>query len=409
MRFKLIHKILSYALSIIVLIVLVSVVVFFRFERFEINWLNFHFHNPVYYIVKTFTLKYYLVVYFIFVFIINIFALISYVLLIRFFRKYNEKRKSKLNDLFEELIINFMYVDFNNSSEENIFIKNRIKPYLNNIFSIELFVNKLIELNKDVDGENKRKLNILYKELNLNKTIVLYLYSPYWHHKIFALRVFSELEVSIYNSYILKLTKSKNEVLRAEANIALVQLTKRSNPLSFLEDYPFFLNKWEQTLVKLSLDRKKYRSIGLSDFIDSDNYSISEFAISLAGIFEMSRNRNQIIFKLNHKDYRVRHAAINALSKFENPNDTSILVQKFSSEVFVNKKAILKAIINTPNEVVFDFLICVIESEDFRLKLLAAKALKKMNVLFGISIDVLLNYTSEEVRKIALQTMDDRI
>ena len=144
-------------------------------------------------------------------------------------------------------------------------------------------------------------------------------------------------------------------------------------------------------------------------FIDSNNYSISEFAISLAGFFELRRYRNQILSKLNHNDYRVRYAAINAIRKFGDPDDIMLLISRFSKEVFVNKKAILKAVNNTPNEDAYDFLICVIEKEDFRLKLFAAKALKKMNVLFGVSIEVLLNYTSDEIKAVVLQTMDERI
>ncbi len=149
------------------------------------------------------------------------------------------REKEHLMMQFQALLIDFLFSD-NNKKELD-----QIRQVAHSEFNRKILINNMIDLSINLSGDVKEKLRSLYLQLKLDQDSINKIYHSKWHIQIKGFRELAFMNITEANNRIKQALKSKNHILRMEAQLALIRLNK-NDPFGFLDylQYPFTL--WEQ-------------------------------------------------------------------------------------------------------------------------------------------------------------------
>ncbi len=277
-----------------------------------------------------------------------------------------------LKEKFQELLIAFLYNDPVKKQE----VKEKIKNITKSNYSSQFLINEIIDLSINLKGDTTNELRKLYLELELDKLTFKKVKSRKWHIKIKAFRELAFMNLKTANNEILKSLESKNDILRMEAQIALVRLNEK-DPFRFLDklEKPFTL--WEQMNIHELLILHNLVVPEFRQWVKSGNKSIAIFAISMVRIFKQNEALNEIIELLDHDDIEIREAAIKTIGSLKTKKGLLPLKKYFKTETYDNKINILKAFQKNTDTGNIEYLKKILETEDdVNIQVEAAKGIR---------------------------------
>ncbi len=268
--------------------------------------------------------------------IINFFALL-YVTGRRISNILDDYITQRFRDSYQEKIIELInedVVENESSPDEQLYFKkvNRLF-YTRQIFSAEL-----LRMHELVYGSLHDQIHRLFHSLSLTEDAFNYLHSSRWFYKIKGLRIYAELGDSSEIAYIQKIIKSKNSILRFEAQLALTRLSDDERPLDYLKDLEQSLTMWEQlNLIHFYTNHKK--PLGdLSGLLESKNVTVICFALECIHKFNRYEYRNQILELTLHSDGNVQNAAFRTLTLFEEAEIGSYILSRYNQDMSLSTR-----------------------------------------------------------------------
>jgi HEAT repeat protein len=239
--------------------------------------------------------------------LVSLALLMIFILTNRTIMSTERARLQKMKETYQEELTNFLFGEENQAFEFT---------GINHNVNREIFINELLSLHNNLYGEAATRLRDLYFNLELYKDSIRKVNNGKWNVKAKGFKELAQMDVKDANRDIANYVNSHNQILRMEAQLAMVKLNEEA-PLGFLDDLKFELTEWEQVNI---LNTLSYHQINIDSFdpwMSSENDSVVIFATKLAGLYKHIQSWPKVLELLEHKNPKVRLVAIKTLDMFE--------------------------------------------------------------------------------------------
>ncbi|MBN2699739.1 MAG: HEAT repeat domain-containing protein [Bacteroidales bacterium] len=338
--------------------------------------------------------------------ILTLIVLLIFILIHRSKIEREDKMKEKLSENYQQLLMDYLF-----DPDRMEPVTSELVSIASNKFKRQILINQMIDLSVNLKGEIKSKIKELYLNLGLKKDSMEKAKSRKWHENIKGFRELAFMNIRDANKKIVESLDSRNEILRMEAQIALVRLSD-DNPYQFLDlmKKPFSL--WEQITLHELVVQHNLIVPDFSRLFDSGNTSIVMFALQMTAWFKQRESEEKIFKLLGHEDEAVRNTAIRVCGTLGLKNSLSHLQHIYDGETYKNRLEILRTFAKVPDETYLDFLKSVLDrEEDVQLQINATKAMENTDEP-GISMLIKLMKSKSEYKNyqiIIRHVLDGRI
>lgn len=239
----------------------------------------------------------------------------------------------------------------------------------------QYFIDDIIHARKNISGAPVANLVNCYEKLSLDKDALQKMKSKKWHVKargIHELAVMGQLK---YVKEIFRLTNDSHELVRNEAQCALVNFYGFKG-LRFLNVLVYPVSRWQQIqLLNYLHDLQSAEPLLLKRWLNSKNNSVVTFAIHLSSLYNCIEVYKEVLLCLQNADRQVKLNAIDYLEKINNEDTANDIITCFSSSEKIVQLRILSVLKETGSEEQIPFLLKQLHNEDDTIKLAAAKTL----------------------------------
>ncbi len=335
--------------------------------------------------------------------IICLFILLIWILINRNKMQARQTETEQLMEQFQSLLIDFLFSEHHEDEYK------KIQKIANTEFNRIILINQMIDLSINLSGEAKEKLGKLYRDMKLEQDSINKVYDPKWHIQVKGFRELAFMDITSANDKIRQSLKSKNNILRMEAQLALVRLNK-NDPFGFLDHlkYPFTL--WEQLNVHELITFHNLPIPDFSRWANSSNKSVVIFSLRMIQVFKQQSAAPALIQSLEHPDKDIRHMAITVCGEIQLREALPHLKRMYKEEGYANCLAIVQAMGKMPDEMMLSFLKLVLDKEDdVQLQIEAAMAINKMGEVGIAALVKLMKSEYKNYQIIIRHVLDKRI
>ena len=269
--------------------------------------------------------------------IIMLFAMIIVIvifsILIYLFRRAskNERKellRKRISDMVSEIAICENEEELNEVLENQEFHLSLTKIQSSD-FAKGVLIKELASTCKKISGQAEKNIHWLFKNSNLDETLLLQLKSNRWHIKARAIQQMAYLNQTNHLTKIYRLTNHENKHVRMEAQIAIINLTG-FNGLRFLNVTKHPITEWQQLRLLHELSRKKADNFNeLSKWLKSENESVMEFALRLVSIYQRYEQNENVLNCLYHPSDLICRIAIETICKIHDDKTALSLIAIF--------------------------------------------------------------------------------
>jgi len=241
----------------------------------------------------------------------------------------------------------------------------------------QLVLDQLLQAKKAFTGTAADNMVTLFHQLHLDQLALQKLSSRKWHLKARGIQELSIMQQRQYTAKIYRLTNAQHELVRMEAQSAIVQLYGFEG-LRFLDIIDRPLSEWQQ----IKLLRLLSRTPGVlpekaARWLASPNDSVRVFALKLVDEHQQQHLHQQVAACLDHPNPLVKLQAIRCLKDIYTDDTSAILEKAYPAQPIPCKLAILEALGHIGSDNNGIFLSQQLLHRDNGLKLAAARALVK--------------------------------
>lgn len=279
------------------------------------------------------------------------------------------KLRQYLLEQYQALIIDYLFGD----AGYEIF-----KPIASDFYRRQVLVEQMIDVSVNLKGDSGEKLTRLYKELELDKDSVQRARSRQWHMKIKGFRELAFMNIKEANDEMYKALGSKNEILRMEAQIALVRLSEK-DPFEFLSHLVRPFSLWEQITLHDLIVQHDIPVPDFSRWLNSPNPTVVMFALRMIREFKQKEAEPELRRVLLHRDARVSQLAVQVAGDLDMRSTLETMKRMYKFQEYNNCLEIVRAMSRMPDESMMGFLKLVLDKEDdVQLQIEAVKAIENM-------------------------------
>lgn len=255
-------------------------------------------------------------------------------------------------------------------------IPQKFDSLLKKPFNRQVMMDEIINMKKNLSGTAADNLQKLYGQLGLKKDSLRKLEYSYWHIKAKGIQELSWMDQQDCLLKIYKLTNHKNELVRMEAQSAIINFSGFEG-LRFLDIVSYPLLPWQQLKLLDQLSKISAESFtGIENWLGSDNDSVVMFALRLVRIYHRFELHDTVAKCLNNPAPAVRKCAVETLMHIYTEDTAALILNNYDTEDKAYRLAVLDALreMGTPENLV-SFLIKEFGKEDNEIKMAAARAL----------------------------------
>ncbi|MCK4751024.1 MAG: HEAT repeat domain-containing protein [Bacteroidales bacterium] len=317
-----------------------------------------------------------------------------------------EKLREYLKEAYQQQLMDYLFEE-----EKRAQSLKDLEKIASNRFNRQILINQMIDLSINLKGEIKDTIKELYLLLGLKKDSMVKAYSKKWHENVKGFRELAFMNIVEAKERILESLNSNNEVVRMEAQIAMVSLSD-DNPYQFLHFMEKPLAVWEQITLHELLIQHNLKVPPFKQWFESENVSVVKFALEMVSWFKQKNAGKEVIKLFKHENDQVRHTAFRVCGEIRLKSSLPVLKQVYEHESDQNKLEILKTFAKIPQERYLNFLKSVLDMEDdVQLQILATKAMENTDEP-GISMLIKLMKSKSEYKNyqiIIRHVLDGRI
>ena len=259
---------------------------------------------------------------------------VSMLLFIVFFlyqRKARTQKKQQLRSVFSDLIAEITLCETEEERNEtlNMFL-NGHRLLLTKTFPRKVLIREIVKTKDSISGSAAQNLNWLYKTLSLDKDTYKHFLSNEWHRKARAIQYLAEMQQQQYLTKIYRETNNKNNLIRTEAQIAVVKLTGFKG-LRFLQIAGYPISQWQQLCLISQLQEGDQDEEKIKPWLRSQNATVVEFSLRLVGLYKCFTLHNEVSDTLRHPSETVRLQALQTLAEISNETTPGELIRHFAN------------------------------------------------------------------------------
>lgn len=338
--------------------------------------------------------------------IVTLVTLLIIILLNRGRMKREEELKEYLNEEYQQKLMDYL---FQEGMRDQAF--KDLERIASSQFNRQILIDQMIDLSINLKGEIKDTIKNLFLLLGLKQDSLSKAYSRKWHKNVKGFRELAFMNIREANERIIESLNSSNEILRMEAQIALVSLSD-DNPYHFLHLLEKPLAVWEQITLHELLIQNNLKVPPFKQWFESDNLSVVIFALEMASWFKQKGAGSSITRLFTHEDDEVRRTAFRVCGDLGIKSSLPLLKKIYATESGINKLEILNTFTRIPEERNLGFLKSVLDmEEDVQLQIQATKAMENTDEP-GISMLIKLMKSKSEYKNyqiIIRHVLDGRI
>jgi hypothetical protein len=277
------------------------------------------------------------------------------------------KLQQFLMEKYQGLIVDYL---FGTASADDF------RPIASDNYRRQVLIDQMIDVSINLKGEEASKLTGLYKHLGLDRDSVRRANDPRWHKKIKGFRELAFMNIREANDTIYKALNSSNEILRMEAQIALVRLSDKESFefLSHLER-PFSL--WEQITLHELIIHHDIPIPSFKKWLSSPNHTVVMFALRMIREFRQTDAEDEVKNALLHKELVVRQLAVQVAGDLEMRSALNVMKQMYKNQEYSICLEIIRSMGKMPDLSMLGFLKLVLDKEDdVQLQIEATKAIE---------------------------------
>jgi len=302
--------------------------------------------------------------------IVSIVTMIILLIIILLNRKRMEREEQLhqyLLEKYQSLIINYL---FGSSTPEEF------RSIASDTYRRQVLIDQLIDVSVNLKGKEIEKLFGLYKLLDLDKDSIKKAHSRQWHKKIKGIRELAFMNIKDANTVIYKALNSSNEILRMEAQIALVRLNDE-NPFEFLSHLTSHFSLWEQITLHELIIHHNIPHPSFQKWLTSPNPTVVAFALRMIREFKQKESETNVLETLYHPDPSVRLLAVEIAGDLDMRSTLETMKHMYKYQDYKICLEIIKSMGKMPDASMMGFLKLVLDKEDdVQLQIEATKAIR---------------------------------
>lgn len=303
----------------------------------------------------------------IFISFVTMIILLMVILLNRRRMEKEEDLRQYLAETYQGMIIDYL---FTGSSAD------KFRSIASDTYRRQALIDQMIDVSVNLKGDAEEKLSGLYLYLGLDRDSIRRAHDYRWHKKIKGFRELAFMNIKDANDEIYKALNSSNEILRMEAQIALVRLTNE-DPFSFLFklERPFSL--WEQITLHELMIQHDLPVPEFSKFLKAPNPTVVMFALRMIREFKQKQAEDDVRETLEHPSQVVRKLAVEVAGDLEFRSTLEVMKRMYKTQDNHTCLEIIKAMAKMPDPSLLGFLKLVLDKEDdVQLQIEATKAIE---------------------------------
>jgi hypothetical protein len=295
------------------------------------------------------------------------------------YKKSIERKRKMWRDPIATIISQVIF--FTEEESETFDIDFGNKKLLQNDLFRQCLIEEVIHARKNLTGTATTNLKKLYEILNLDKDSFKKVNSKRWHIKVKGLQELSVMEQVKYVKPIFRLTNNKNELVRAEAQSALISFYGFPG-LRFLNITTYPISQWHQIQLLNNLHGPKPDNLdSIKKWLRSPNESVINFSLKLATFYNCYNVYESVINCLQHPGIQVRLGALDYLKKMPREDTPEKIIEIYPSGNKKIKLLILDILKEAGTEKQLLFLLKQLHNADNDIKASAAKTLSCLHPL----------------------------
>lgn len=302
--------------------------------------------------------------------IISIATMIILLIFILFNRVRIEKREKLRQELAEEyqsLIVDYLYYDIS---------PEKFREIASDKFRRQVLIDQMIDVGINLKGETSQKLNALYRELGLHLDSIKRAHDFRWHKKIKGFRELSFMNIKDANPEIYKALNSSNEILRMEAQIALVRLSDKE-PFEFLSHLTKPFSLWEQITLHQLIIQHNIPVPLFKKWLNSTNPTVVMFALRMIREFKQYDAEYAVRQTLLYDSPAVRQLAVQVAGDLKMRSTLDTMKRIYKEQDYNTCLEIIRAMGKMPDPSYLGFLKLVLDKEDdVQIQIEAVKAIE---------------------------------
>ena len=302
-----------------------------------------------------------------------------FILIFSFYKRRLENKKRTWQDHLATMISQAIF--FEKEGDKDLEITQEVQQLMPNETFRQYFIDELIHAKKNLSGAPIENLIHLYERLELDKDSLKKLGSKKWHIKAKGIQELAIMEQVKYVRQIFRLTNDANELVRNEAQCALVNFYGFKG-LRFLNVILYAISRWQQIqLLNYLHDLQDVSPVQLKKWLRSPNDSVVTLALMLADLYSCQEVYSEVIHCLQNANTQVKMGALDYLKKINRPDTSSEIIKCYASSERKVKLIILSVLRETGNEGQLPFLLKQLHHIDDTIKLAAARAISSLHPL----------------------------
>lgn len=301
---------------------------------------------------------------------ITIMIILLIIILLHRNRMENEERLHQfLMEKYQTLIVDFL---FGNSGPE------AFRSIASDTYRRQVLIDQMIDVSVNLKGDEGKKLIGLYKHLGLDRDSLAKAYDHRWHKKIKGFRELAFMNIKTGNEAIYNALNSSNDILRMEAQIALVWLSNE-NPFDFLSHLRSPFSLWEQITLHDLIIQHNINPPPFQKWLTSPNPSVVMFSLRMIREFKQTESEDKVRETLLHNDPSVRQLAVQVAGDLQMRSTYETMKHMYKNEEYNICLEIIRSIGKMPDISMMGFLKLVLDKEDdVQLQIEATKAIENI-------------------------------
>lgn len=286
----------------------------------------------------------------------------------------NRTRMEKIEDLkqylaetYQGMIIDYL---FTGASPD------RFRTIASDNFRRQALIDQMIDVSVNLKGDAEEKLGGLYLYLGLDRDSVRRANNYRWHKKIKGFRELAFMNIKDANHAIYRALNSRNEILRMEAQIALVRLSDE-DPFGFLFQLTRPFSLWEQITLHELIIQHDIPVPEFKRYLKASNPTVVMFALRMIREFKQKDAEDEVREILEHSSPDVRRLAVQVAGDLDMRSTLDVMKRMYKNQDYNTCLEIIKAMAKMPDASLLGFLRLVLDKEDdVQLQIEATKAIE---------------------------------
>lgn len=258
---------------------------------------------------------------------------------------------------------------------EELVIPEKFRKMFRDPVARQYAIEHLIINKKAFSGMVAQNIRQLYEKLGFKQDSLEKLASRTWYTRAKGIQELSLMDQDDQLIRVYRLTNSRNELVRNEAQNAIIQWSGFKG-LRFLDVVSYDISEWQQVQLLVLLKNFPAQDLPrLPHWLMSSNATVVVFALKLADVYQQFGVKQEVEACLGNPGEAIRRQAVNTLARIGDGESADKMILQYQQETTANQLNMLAQLPAIAEEKHLGFLLQQLDHDNDFIKLSAAKAI----------------------------------